>query len=56
MQPNSWFGLLLVVISGIAFYGLVVLIQSVLAGGLDGSYLVPALLAMVVLVLWRKYR
>ena len=56
MQPHSWFGLLFVVIGGAVFYGLVVLIQSVMAGGLDGSYLLPALIAALVLALWRKYR
>lgn len=56
MQPHSWVGLLFVAIGGIVFYGLVILIQSVLSGVLDGSYLLPALIAMAVLALWRKYR
>lgn len=56
MQPNSWLGLLFAALSGIVFYGLIILIQSVLAGGLDGSYLLPALIAALVLALWRKYR
>ena len=56
MQSQSWFGLLFVAIGGFIFYGLVILIPSVLTGGLDGSYLLPALLAMAVLALWRKYR
>lgn len=56
MQSQSWFGLLFVAIGGLIFYGLVILIPSVLAGGLDGSYLLPALIAGLVLVLWRKYR